>query len=1194
MLFNPTFSRSKTWLTVGLGGALLMAPVAGMRPAHAFGGEDPLAPEGPMAGQPHNPKKEWHHEAITEAGAMAYGFSAQAADSLAWNVDYLDSYLYNPLWWAQGGLNRLKASMAQEEQLKKCHFDDLFDTTKINMMWRRYASGTFAGLVWAAQKKDKNNNVGDVAAAQHILGASLHAVQDFYSHSNWIDKPERRDTTFFQTPLANRTNQALYTGAYEHEEHNGVKHHGKWLYSAAVFRRPGVSTVMDVACSAVSPLAGDPVCQQYKLSKTGQSVQPDVAGVPLPADILVMAPKGIAVDNTWSAEIGVKQRGLTDLTGVQAYETARKLAVLQTTQWLETMGKAMASAGYASFWDKVKQNGVSMEDRREQYENLNKVAHTFLSEGVYPPTSPAEEYFLRVNIKTGTQQGAGTDADIQLKANNQSYLLDWMPRKIPGLAVNDFEAGDDDSYTVGPFASLPREIELYNNSASNMEVVKAAGRAFVSAVNTAVSKVGSVLSALTAAQADLIATNKIVWMPEEIDTLTPTPKNFTIELNGGGEGHYRVLGNIAKVGQDESNWIVEVKLNTLECVQESKWDRGSNSDEPFILSVLNPLPGPVQPYRTEPFDDVDSKETRSIGKTFAQVAIPKGAGMLNLAVCAMEHDDESRGKRDELLNKFSGQNEEATADAERDFLTAFGAAIAEDWRPAHLTVTAFSRMGRVQVGTVYDADVTRWIKGKESAKFSLDASKLRQVALTDQLLPVLPGPATQPGNTTSPPPGTPTGPTTPEIPVSNADLSQWEGTWAVNWGTLTLAKTGDRLKGSIKGPNPVTRVEVENTTLEVGSVGDGVTVEGRWQMPNSQTAKGDMHWTLSEDGMTFTGYSTNEMFTGAQAEQTPFTGRRLSPKPGTGTNPGTGTGTSPTTPGNSIPGNTVPGTIPGTTPGTGNAGSITGGQSASIGQFVSLPTFDARIDKVQLNRSGTSLEVYATFKNPSNRAERLLANTFDFILTDVDGIGMRSVGNLYAYEATSDQPVSSLTAEPSGEIKARFLVELPNGMAPFRTLSVRESNSRAFVFDLSGIAFPGAGPAASFEGLASSTSAFRNVTEIWDVRFDGIKRSRNGGFEAFATVKNVSEKAAGLLPYSVFDTFLHDGAQGSKKADGNSYRISGNKALAWSRTILVEPGVEAKIAFVFNATPDFNPTRITFKDRYSENLLDIPVSIPQP
>ncbi|RYE65663.1 MAG: hypothetical protein EOO81_12410, partial [Oxalobacteraceae bacterium] len=295
--------------------------------AHAFSGEDPVF------GHP------WYHEQITRQAAKNAGFSFNsqkdapdlpkgnipaeiaammrddprrgqdgAAEALAWHADYLDSYLYSPIWWAAAGkgkalpaaveaiFKRYKVSRAVEPELKNMHFDDLFSTDKVNAMWRRYASGTFAGLMWASEQ---NGGEGDVYAAQNILGTSMHAIEDFYSHSSWIDKPERRTQTYFEYPRALRASDNIYTGAYEHDHQLGVKSHGKWIPSNFIWSQPGIKQLMEMACDARSPYANTEACAAWKDVQAGTSVHPTIGGVMLPDSIMVYTPAGIALDNTW-------------------------------------------------------------------------------------------------------------------------------------------------------------------------------------------------------------------------------------------------------------------------------------------------------------------------------------------------------------------------------------------------------------------------------------------------------------------------------------------------------------------------------------------------------------------------------------------------------------------------------------------------------------------------------------------------------------------------------------------------------------------------------------------------------------------------------------------------------------------------------------------------------------------------------
>lgn len=225
--------KKRVFKRILLSGTLcLILSTASDQKASAFSGEDPID------GNP------WYHEQLSHKAAIANGFSdsktagagASAAETVAWHADYVDSYLYNPLWWAQGRIPRLRVSLMTAPELEKLHFDDLFAAPKVHDTWQRYTLGTFGGLMWA-----KEHN--DVAAAQNIVGTSLHAMQDFYSHPNWIDAPARRELTYFGMDPKVREQQAIYTGAYELSENLGVKHHGKFLPSAIIWAQPGVDTV---------------------------------------------------------------------------------------------------------------------------------------------------------------------------------------------------------------------------------------------------------------------------------------------------------------------------------------------------------------------------------------------------------------------------------------------------------------------------------------------------------------------------------------------------------------------------------------------------------------------------------------------------------------------------------------------------------------------------------------------------------------------------------------------------------------------------------------------------------------------------------------------------------------------------------------------------------------------------------------
>ena len=720
--------RPLRWLAV-----LCVLFAGGTAPALAFSGEDPMALGSIHSGGP------WHHADLSRKAAEQAGFTGPAAETVAWHADYIDSYLYNPLWWAAGGIDRYKAALATYDELAKLHFDDLFSSAPITGMWDRYYGGTVAGLMWAQEHND-------VSAARNILGVSLHAIQDFYSHSNWIDDPARRNKIWSELAYTEPWKRmAFFTGAYEHAEHLGVKHHGKIAPACTVLNNLGpIGALMTPGCSVFSPLNKSGICQQWRECRAGMSIQPTPFGLRVPSSLVYLAPAGIALDSTWAAAVGVKVRGLTDLTGDQAFNLAYSLALRQSVIWLQGLEGAMRVNGGEAFWNRIKSGEDSA--RQGEYETYHRFPYQFLSAGPYPPsivgTGRSDEgFYLRVRLKTSRDTHAGTDADIYLKAGGKEFLLDYLPvqdtiaKRL--IAYNDFEAGDDAVYTVGPFSGLPPSITLENRAATAGGVLEALGRDVVRTVEAVVSTIGDFLLSLIGGHADLIGKNKQIWWPADLAAVpparvapVPVGRPFTIDVNGGDEGHYRVHGMIAKTGETAGNSLADwadyqVTLARLECVRESKWDRGSDSDEPFVMALLIPLgTTDVLPFRTQPFSDVDDGESRDINFTFPKVRIPKGQGNLSLAISVMESDDETSRARDDLLNGFAGRMRGSTATLQRNFLDAMGSALAAGWKLEHMEVYAFRREHPRRYGTVFNRRVDTWIEARRSATFDLNAGAL--------------------------------------------------------------------------------------------------------------------------------------------------------------------------------------------------------------------------------------------------------------------------------------------------------------------------------------------------------------------------------------------------------------------------------------------------------------------------------------
>ena len=116
--------------------------------------------------------------------------------------------------------------------LAKLHFDstpdiDLSTTQKIDNFWSHFTRNSQNAIHQAVFEKNKWKLLA-------YIGMSMHAVQDFYSHSNWVEQheripfmPYRTDTWFNSTPIALTLN--LKTGHYPNDgsaDEHGLYTHG--------------------------------------------------------------------------------------------------------------------------------------------------------------------------------------------------------------------------------------------------------------------------------------------------------------------------------------------------------------------------------------------------------------------------------------------------------------------------------------------------------------------------------------------------------------------------------------------------------------------------------------------------------------------------------------------------------------------------------------------------------------------------------------------------------------------------------------------------------------------------------------------------------------------------------------------------------------------------------------------------------
>lgn len=707
----------------------------------AFGGEKPLGPAPDGA--------NWHHEGLTRQALAAW--SPEARNAVAFHADYLDSYMYNPLWWADipngGGPGRLKVSLSTQSQMAKLHCDDLFDFDSVDRTIRRYLSGTVCGLIWA---RDADLPLRErISCAHNVIGVSLHAIQDFYSHSNWIDIAWRRERTWFDLFPEDRRYDWVYTGHYEAPEQFGIKPHGTYQLECGLLRIGFVQEALEIACHAASPLSGSSMCEAFRRCRDAQPVAiPLVEGFALPEGI-GYASVGINLDSRWQAPLGVRGRGADmkpPMEPAEAFRTVYELAARASRQWMDMLESTMRAMGYGDFWNQITTTGVSDAQYKTDtapFERMDLLPYQFLTAGPYPPPpNDADQWYLRLLIKTANTPNAGTNAPIVPvirtpdsagpnvpffpAIDNDVYPpLDYRIRADNAVlnavvSHNDFERGSVAAYMVGPLPVRPDEFILRNTAPDLGDLASAVFESFKEKVETAIQSIPGVLLSIIAGHADRVAANKRILTPQELEDLHEGAElSFEIDCDGRSEGHYVVKGTVKAVGDGtplDNGYPTrryQVRTDALSCIKESEWDRGSSSDEPFIIGMFLAHGGTgSRAWRTKLLSDVDTGESRdmSVGE---YVEVPARYGFITVPVIVYEHDDESDGERQELMEAFRDEWQESLKAPEAGMLDLIGQAVGSVWHCESVEVFAFQRGGTVKTSRNLPFQVNRRIGGGE-------------------------------------------------------------------------------------------------------------------------------------------------------------------------------------------------------------------------------------------------------------------------------------------------------------------------------------------------------------------------------------------------------------------------------------------------------------------------------------------------
>jgi uncharacterized membrane protein YwzB len=187
----------------------------------------------------------WWHAECTRKAMVANGFSGDAR--LAVQVsNYFTDYL--------AVVNDLikehtsgKLDIATEDCYKFMHFDAIFKNEDIEKNWTLLYENTVNCIKKYATANSTKPGFRLIVFF-NILGASLHIVQDFYSHSNWVNsfiemKASPIPVWYDKTP-EERKLLKMFTGAYPDGSSPGKKNHADLNkdFSSRPLNKEGVET----------------------------------------------------------------------------------------------------------------------------------------------------------------------------------------------------------------------------------------------------------------------------------------------------------------------------------------------------------------------------------------------------------------------------------------------------------------------------------------------------------------------------------------------------------------------------------------------------------------------------------------------------------------------------------------------------------------------------------------------------------------------------------------------------------------------------------------------------------------------------------------------------------------------------------------------------------------------------------------
>lgn len=178
----------------------------------------------------------WWHAECTRKAMVANGFSGDARLATQFS-NYLTDFFpaYNVANEKLSHLNEKLAGLGVQRlelngdlSFEFMHFDAVYSEADIEQNWKLLLDNTIRALRKYATSADVKPGFR-LPVLFNIIGSSLHTIQDFYSHSNWVNLYMSMNKSpipiWYEVDAMDRKKMNLFTGAYPDGSSKGHKNH---------------------------------------------------------------------------------------------------------------------------------------------------------------------------------------------------------------------------------------------------------------------------------------------------------------------------------------------------------------------------------------------------------------------------------------------------------------------------------------------------------------------------------------------------------------------------------------------------------------------------------------------------------------------------------------------------------------------------------------------------------------------------------------------------------------------------------------------------------------------------------------------------------------------------------------------------------------------------------------------------------